>query len=99
MYIIAPDSISTACFVSPICLCIYKCSPLSLLGSGSIKTLPLQRIHKQRYNFWTRRFLMIPVSYQGKVKISSSQNLLFKYYCSSQILWARSLVPNSASLS
>jgi hypothetical protein len=54
-----------------ISLCIYMCIPLSLLGNGSVKTLPLQRIHKQQYKtFWTHRFLC------GPCRIKESRGLV-----------------------
>jgi hypothetical protein len=62
MYIVTPESISVAYFINPshqsVCLYVY---PLSLLGNGSVKTLPLQQIHTQQLkNCWRRRFLFGP---------------------------------------
>jgi hypothetical protein len=49
MYIMATGTISTAHFINPsyqsLCLYMYR---FSLLGNGSVKTLPLQQIHKQQ---------------------------------------------------
>jgi hypothetical protein len=46
MYIMTPEPISTDCFINPsnqsVCICM-------LIGSGSVKILPRQRIHKQEY--------------------------------------------------
>jgi hypothetical protein len=72
MYIMAPEPISTAYFIN-----VY---PLSLIGNGSVKTLPQQLIHtQQQKNCWTRRFLCGPYRIKGKEAISSSQNFLFNY--------------------
>jgi hypothetical protein len=52
------------------------CIPLSLLGNGSVKTLPLQGIcTQQKKNCWRRRFLCGPCRISWKA-ISSSQNFL-----------------------
>jgi hypothetical protein len=52
--------------------------PLSLLGNGSMKTLPLRRIHTQKQkNWWTHRLLCGSCHIYGKQAISSSQNFLF----------------------
>jgi hypothetical protein len=41
VYIMAPESISKAYFIDlSITLCFYMYIPLSLLGNGSVKTLP-----------------------------------------------------------
>jgi hypothetical protein len=57
MYIVAPECISAAFFLSPSRQFVYPLSllgngsvkiPLSLLGNGSVKMLPLQRIHTQK---------------------------------------------------
>jgi hypothetical protein len=42
------------------------CIPLSLLGNGSVKKLPQQRIHMQRRNCWTRRFQCGPCRIKGQ---------------------------------
>jgi hypothetical protein len=48
MYIMTPEPILTAYLINPsqqsVCLCI----PLSLLGNGSVKTLPRQSEHTQK---------------------------------------------------
>lgn len=43
----APEPISTKYFMhlSPLCVCTSTCILLSLLGNGSIKALPRQRMH------------------------------------------------------
>jgi hypothetical protein len=47
--------------IPPISLCVHICIPLSLLGNGSIKTLPPRRIHtKEDKNYLTRRFVCGP---------------------------------------
>jgi hypothetical protein len=46
MYIMAPDPISTAYYINPTHQSVYF--PLSLLGKGSVKTSPWQRIHTQQ---------------------------------------------------
>jgi hypothetical protein len=49
MYIMAPEPISTPIsYIPPIGLCVCMCIPLSLLGNGSVKTLPQQRIHTEQ---------------------------------------------------
>jgi hypothetical protein len=45
---------------------VYICIPVSLLGNGSVKTLPRQRTHMQRKNSRTS-FSMRSVSYQRNV--------------------------------
>jgi hypothetical protein len=46
MYNREPDPISTAYFINPCAsLCVYL---LSLLGNGSVKTLPREGIHTQQ---------------------------------------------------
>jgi hypothetical protein len=63
--------------IPPISLCVCMCIPLSLLGKGSIKTLPRWRIPmQQQKNCWTRHFLCGPYSIKGKQSISSSRNFL-----------------------
>jgi hypothetical protein len=56
MYIMAPEPISTAYLINPShqSVCLYNVSHLSLLGNGSIKTFPQQRIHQTKKNCWTR---------------------------------------------
>jgi hypothetical protein len=50
MYIMAREPILTAYFInaSHQSVCLYMCIPLSLLGNGSVKTLPRQRIHNRK---------------------------------------------------
>jgi hypothetical protein len=56
-------------------LSFYAYASLKLLANGSVKTLPLQQIHKQQlHNCWTYRFLCDPCRMQGKQAISSSHN-------------------------
>jgi hypothetical protein len=58
------------------------CIHISLLGNGSVKTLPRQRIHtQQENNCWTSRFLCGPCRINGKQAISSSQNLFSHTMC------------------
>jgi hypothetical protein len=71
MHIMAPETISMAYLIPPISLCVYMCIPLSLLGNGSVETLPLQRIHTQRQqNRSTRRVLC------GPCRIKESRRLV-----------------------
>jgi hypothetical protein len=44
---LSPSQLSTSS-VPPISLCVYTCISLSLLGNGSVKALPRQRIHTQQ---------------------------------------------------
>jgi hypothetical protein len=46
---------------------VSVCILLSLLGNGSVKTFPRQRIHTQQYkNCWTRLFVCDPCRIEGK---------------------------------
>jgi hypothetical protein len=48
-------------------VCMYEYFPLSLQGSGSVQTLPRQRIHTQQYkNSCTHRFLCGRYRIKGK---------------------------------
>jgi hypothetical protein len=52
--------------------------PLELLDNGWVKTLPHQWLHMQQYkNFWTFIFLCGSYGLEGKLGISSFQNLFF----------------------
>jgi hypothetical protein len=69
---------------------LHKCLPsvciCTLLGNGSVKTLPWQRIHaKQQKNCWKRRFLCSPCHIKGTEAISFLQNFLFVCFLSSWI--------------
>jgi hypothetical protein len=68
VYITALESTSTTYFIFG--LWAYICTALSLLGNGSVKTLPRHRIHKQRENCWTRRLLC------GPCRIKESRQLV-----------------------
>jgi hypothetical protein len=56
-----------------VCVCV---SLLSLLGNGSVKTLPWPWTHMQRQNCLTRRFLRGPSSIKRKYATSSSRIFL-----------------------
>jgi hypothetical protein len=84
-YIMVPDPISTAYFITlSISLCVYMCIPISLLSNrsvkiplsllenGSAKMLPWQRIHTwQCKNCWKRRLLC------GPCRIKENRRLVF----------------------
>jgi hypothetical protein len=74
MYIMALEPISTAYFINPSHQCVCMCL---LLGNGSVKTLPLQRMHMQQKKNYTYSFLRSPCRIKGKWAISSSQNFSF----------------------
>jgi hypothetical protein len=65
MYIMAPEPIWTAFFINPshqsVCLYVY---PLSLLGDGSVRTLPRQRTQAAIEELLDMSFSMRSVSYQ-----------------------------------
>jgi hypothetical protein len=48
MYVMAPEPMLTQYVVSPISLRVCMCILLTLLGNGSVETLPRQRIHAQQ---------------------------------------------------
>jgi hypothetical protein len=78
-YFMEPEPISTAYIMNPshhsVGLYVYT---ISLLGNGSVKTLPQKRTDMQQYKTcWTYRFLRGPCRTKGKYVISSSQNFLF----------------------
>jgi hypothetical protein len=62
-------------------VCVFVCVSLpSLLGNGSVKTLPRQRIHTQELkNCWTCCYLCDTCHIKGKREISSSQSVKCKY--------------------
>jgi hypothetical protein len=64
MYIMASEPISTVCFINSSYQSVY---PQSLLGNGSVKTLPRQQIHMVQYmTCWTRRFMCGSCRIKGK---------------------------------
>jgi hypothetical protein len=71
MYIMTPEPISKAYLMNPISLCVCMCIPLSLLGNGSVETLPLQRIHTQQ----KKNYGMNPSLY-GPCRIKESRRLV-----------------------
>jgi hypothetical protein len=73
MYIMAPESVSTAYVINLFrqSVRIYAYPP-KLLGNGSVKSLPWQRIHTQQKNCWTRPFF-----YAVRVVSKESRRLPF----------------------
>jgi hypothetical protein len=55
MHIMICEPISTACIINSSHQFGHMCIPLSLLGDGSVKKLPWQRIHTQKLKNWWRR--------------------------------------------
>jgi hypothetical protein len=66
MCIMAPQPISVAYFINPShqSVCLYVYPRISFLGNGSVNTLPRQRVHETKKNYWTRRFLWRPCSFK-----------------------------------
>jgi hypothetical protein len=52
MYVTAPELINGILHKSIPSVCVCTCIPLSLLGNGSVKTLPRQRIHTRELKNW-----------------------------------------------
>jgi hypothetical protein len=75
-------------------LYVYMCIPLSLVGNGSIKTLPLQWIHMQQNNRLTCRFLfsMCSVSQESRRSVLSRTCFFFIPYFSPQTKKTNSVV-------
>jgi hypothetical protein len=76
MYIMAPEPISTAYFITPITLCVHLCTALSLLGNGSEKN-PLSLLGNSLVKSYHGNEDIInnrrTVAYQGKWAITSSK--------------------------
>lgn len=97
MCIMATEPISMEHFINPFHQFVSLCVPLSVLGNGQVKSLPLEGLQTQQFhNFCGRRFLCSPCSIKGKQERIFSRIsfififsiLLYRYcddgYCSSQ---------------
>jgi hypothetical protein len=67
MYIMAPESISTAYLINPISLCVCICIRLMLIGNGSVNSLPRQRLHAATEEMLDASFSIWSVLYQRRV--------------------------------
>jgi hypothetical protein len=65
-----------------VCVCVCRCIPLSLLGNGSVRALPRQRIHATIEELLDASFSMKSVQYR-MYAISSSQKFLLIFYSKS----------------
>jgi hypothetical protein len=77
MYIMATESISMSYFINPSLQSVCLYIPLSMLGNGSVNTLPRQRIHKTKI-FWTLVF--------SAVRAMSKESLWVGVYASLLLL-------------